>query len=64
MGGSDSNMRSVLLATFAVAALAGIYPDDHWNFSTELTTSNADDFIKENVDAGKTVFVRWIASEG
>jgi len=25
---------------------------------------NADEFVKTNVDAGKTVFVRWIASEG
>jgi hypothetical protein len=53
-----------LYACLAAVAAAGIYPDDHWTYSTELTTSNADSFIKENVDAGKTVFVRWIASEG
>jgi hypothetical protein len=41
-----------------------IYPDDHWNYATELTPDNGDEFIKSNVDAGKTVFVRWIASEG
>jgi len=52
-----------LLATATVAS-AGIYPDSHWNHATKLTTSNADDFVKENVDKGKTVFVRWIASEG
>jgi hypothetical protein len=52
------------LAGLVAVAAAGIYPDDHWTYSTELTTSNADDFIKTNVDAGKTVFVRWIASEG
>jgi len=45
-------------------AQAGIYPDGHWDAVTKLTTENADSFVKENVDAGKTVFVRWIASEG
>ncbi|CAE7427321.1 unnamed protein product [Symbiodinium sp. KB8] len=43
-------------------AQAGIYPDNHWDFSTELTADSADAFVKENVDAGKTVFIRWIAS--
>ena len=33
-------------------------------FGTMLTTKNFEPFIKENVDAGKTVFVRWIASAG
>jgi len=62
MGGKM--LRSLALAALVATAAAGIYPDDHWDFSTELTTNNADSFIKENVDAGKTVFVRWIASEG
>jgi len=57
-------MRSFLLVAFVATAAAGIYPDDHWSYATELTTDNADGFIKENIDAGKTVFVRWIASEG
>jgi len=43
---------------------AGIYPDGHWDRSTELSTGNVDEFVKTNVDAGKTVFIRWIASEG
>jgi hypothetical protein len=57
---------SVVVALLAVSevAQAGIYPDGHWDRSTKLSTSNADDFVKKNVDAGKTVFVRWIASEG
>jgi len=56
---------SFLTAFVAVAAVhGGIYPDDHWSFATELTPDNGDSFIKDNVDAGKTVFVRWIASEG
>ena len=30
----------------------------------KVTTDNVDGFIKEQVDAGKTLFIRWIASEG
>jgi len=62
--GRPRAMRLVVLAALVATAAAGIYPDDHWSYSTDLTTENADNFIKENVDAGKTVFVRWIASEG
>jgi len=56
----------VLGAVSAAAgtAMAGIYSDDHWTRATKLTPENADDFVKSGVDAGKTVFVRWIASEG
>ena len=50
-------------ATVAVAN-AGIYPDDHFDYSTKLTTSNFNDEITSAVDGGKTMFVRWIASEG
>lgn len=48
----------------AAAMAAGMYPDDHWTYSTKLTGSNFDDHIKESVDAGKTLFIKWIASEG
>lgn len=55
-----------LLVAFSALSLAqgGIYPDGHFDRCTELTADSADDFVKENVDAGKTVFIRWIASEG
>jgi hypothetical protein len=54
------------MALFALGAavLAGIYPDDHWNHVTKCTKDSFEDFVKDNVDAGKTLFVRWIASEG
>jgi len=52
-----------VLATVAVAQ-AGIHSDGHWDRCTALSPENADDFVKEHVDAGKTVIVRWIASEG
>jgi hypothetical protein len=55
---------SVLVGVLVANAAFAIYPDGHWDHSTELTTSNVDEFVKTNVDAGKTVFIRWIASEG
>jgi hypothetical protein len=56
---------SILVGALVAGAVnAGIYPDDHWDHATELTAATADEFVKTNVDAGKTVFIRWIASEG
>jgi hypothetical protein len=55
-------MAAALLT--ATLVLSGIYPDGHFDHVTKLTTSNFEGFIKENTDAGKTTFVRWIASEG
>jgi hypothetical protein len=53
-----------LLAVLPSALAAGIYPDDHWTKSTKLTTSNYAASIQSEIDNGKTVFVRFIASEG
>jgi len=55
-----------VLCAFALAAVVqgGLYPEGHWDRATELSPDSADDFVKSNVDAGKTVFIRWIASEG
>jgi len=62
---SSMAVFSVLIALSTLAFVqGGIYPDGHWDRATELTTDTADAFVKENVDAGKTVFIRWIASEG
>jgi len=41
-----------------------IYPDDHWNYVKKLTTSTFDDVVEEEINAGRTFFVRWIASPG
>jgi len=49
---------------FTLAGVAAIYPDGHWDYSKKLTVDNFDATVKEEVDAGKTFFVRWIASEG
>lgn len=64
--------RAVLIASLAVSSalllLAGtasaIYDDDHWSYSKELTESTFSDVIQKEIDAGKTMFVRWIASPG
>ena len=48
-------VSSALSILLFVGAQAGIYPENHWDFSTELTADTADAFVKENVDAGKTV---------
>jgi len=65
MGGQAMRLTAAIAATLVALAVGeGIYPDEHWNYSTELATDNADSFIKQGIDAGKTVFVRWIASEG
>ena len=53
-----------MAAAVLMLAATGIYPDNHWDHATKLTTKNFEGFIKDNVDADKTVFVRWIASAG
>jgi hypothetical protein len=59
-----------ILAAAVVALLAGtaqvqaIYPDDHWSYSAQLTEENFESTIQKEIDAGKTMFVRWIASSG
>lgn len=56
------------LAIIVIAVVTGlaqaIYPPDHWNYSTKLTLDNYVSKIQDEIDAGKTVFVRFIASEG
>ena len=52
------------LLALTATVLAGIYPSGHFDTAKKLTPKNFDDHVKEQVDAGKTLFVRWIASEG
>jgi hypothetical protein len=53
-------MAAAVLATLALA----IYPDGHFDKVTKCTEANFEGFVKETVDSGKTLFVRWIASTG
>jgi len=46
------------------ALLAGIYPEGHFERVIKLTTSNFESTVTAAVDSGKSLFVRWIASEG
>jgi hypothetical protein len=52
------------LLTTALLVAGGIYPDGHFDAVTKMTDSNKDQVIKDAVDSGKTLFVRFIASEG
>ena len=60
-----SRLVRLSMALFAsmTAVFAGIYPDDHWSYSTKITTSNYAETIQAEIDNGKTVFVRFIASD-
>jgi len=55
---------SLLLGAIVVGTANSLFAADHWTYSTDLTPESADEFVKSNVDAGKTVFIKWIASEG
>jgi hypothetical protein len=57
-------MLYVAVAMLLLLANASIYPDGHWSVATKLTEDTFDDVVKQEVDAGRTLFVRWIASEG
>jgi len=57
-------LSSILALSLALYANAGIYPEGHFDISHRLTVDTFDDTIQSEIDAGKTIFVRWIASEG
>lgn len=54
----------LVLSLLAIANASGIYPDGHFSRSTKLTVENFESSLTSAIDAGKTMFVRWIASEG
>ena len=56
--------RRMALLALTATVLAGIYPEGHFDHVTKCTKDTFEDFVKEKVDSGKTLFVRWIASEG
>jgi hypothetical protein len=56
-------MAALLLLT-AMSMASPIYRTGHFNLVTELTTDNFEETVRTNVDGGKTLFVRWIASQG
>jgi len=56
--------RQMAIAAAVTILATAIYPANHWEHATKLTPKNFEPFVKESVDAGKTLFVRWIASAG
>ena len=52
------------LGALLLSGSLGIYPDGHFDTVTKLSADNIDSTIKGALDEGKTLFVRFIASEG
>ena len=60
---SAEKMRALAALCLLVGA-AAIYPDDHWTYSTKLTTQEEfNSFIKAEVDAGASG-VGWRGTAG
>jgi len=59
-----SQLLRLSVAFVLVVSASAIYPEDHWKYSTQLTTDNYAQTIQSEIDNGKTVFVRFIASAG
>jgi hypothetical protein len=39
------------------------YPEDHWKYSTQITDLHQlESLIQSELETGRTLFVRWIAS--
>lgn len=56
--------EGMALAALSIGLLASIYPDGHFDRVTKCTATNFEEIVKTQVDSGKSLFVRWIASEG
>jgi hypothetical protein len=58
-------LLGLLSAVFSVNTVQAdnvIYPDDHWNYATRLTEDNFESTLLAEIDAGRTMMVRWVAS--
>lgn len=61
---SSSKLLAVVMALL-VSRLTAIYPDELWERSSKLTTKESfDAAIEDAIESDRTLFVRWIASEG
>lgn len=54
-------MRGLVVAML-MATVGAIYPDGHFDHVKQLTEDNFESVIEKEINAGKTMFVRWIAS--
>lgn len=59
-------LKALLLLLGALVSVhAGIYPNGHFDHVTKIKDAeHLSRVIDESLDAGQTLFVRWIASEG
>jgi len=52
------------MSLLLLGAAQAIYPDGHWDYSKEMTVDNFKGHVLSEIEAGRTLFVRWIASPG
>jgi hypothetical protein len=66
-------LASTLSLWFATTAALGVaaggggdfYPEKHFEYVTDIQNEeHLDSFVQSQLDQKKSVFVRWIASEG
>jgi len=57
-------MRVLVVVALLLPLAAATSMDPAEIGSTKLTVANFEGEVKKNIDAGKTFFVRWIASGG
>jgi hypothetical protein len=56
---------AALLFMALVGGVAAIYPSDHWDYATQITSEAMfTDLVKSTVDGDGSLMVRWIASAG
>lgn len=55
----------LLLCNNQILQVQAIYPDGHFNYVHQIQDGDQlTSLISSTIDAGKTLFVRWIASPG
>lgn len=55
-----SSLAALLLLSLSTTVSA-IYPDDLWEHSMQLDEKNFDTIVKDEIEMGRTMFVRFIA---
>ena len=55
---------ALVMSLLLLGAAQAIYPDDHWDYAKELTVDNFKAHVLAEIEAERTLFVRWIASPG
>ncbi len=57
-------LRAAMAALVLTSALLAIYPEGHWDRVTKGTAEALPGLISSSIADDKTLFVRFIASEG